>query len=1276
MTIKKRLSILILLFNVSFLISQNIEKKDYTLKWNDNSVISVNKDNSITLPLVINNFFDQNNIPIYTTSFNVKKNLIVHSYQIKNVKFLNLPTNSTKHININEVPTELTSEFNIGNSNKNSVVILTLTPIIKKGNQIKKVISFTLEYKLQPKNLSAKRKGTPLPTYTSSSVLANGTWYKFSVDTTGVFKIDRKLLKDIGINPSNINPKNIKIYGNGGALLPQLNSSFRYDDLQENAIYIEGEDDNQFDDNDFILFYAKGPHSWNIDTVNLSLTKHQTNIYSDLAYYFITVDNGIGKRINSANEINQPANEQIRNYQDFLVHEIEKVNLFANGQQWLGENFSAKDIRNFQFNFNDIDDSEDLIVRIRGVVSSFTNTKMDAKINGQDLLTLNFNALSSITYSLAVPVESISNANINQEQIDIEITYNNLGNPSAIAHLDYIEILGTKKLIAHDKQFSFRNIYTNDSSKVYEYQIQNSSNISQLWDVTDFINPKQITNQSNDNDFTFKSFGGNLKEFIIINENNFLIPKTIKNGTVKNQNLHKLQDVDYIIITQDFLSQEAERLADYHRVNSNLNTLVIELDQIYNEFGSGSPDLTAIRDFIRFLYLNASSSDKRIKYVCLFGDSSFNFKDKGLNNGNIVPAFQSFESFNRVSSYVTDDYYGIMDDNEGELKSFDLQDVAMGRFPITTSLEAKEAVDKALNYYHTSSYGDWRNSITLVADDPDRPNEFVLQQAVDFIAEDIKVNKPGFNIKKIYSDAHQQETSAGGERYPTVRDAITNAIEIGTLIIDYFGHGGINGWADERILEVPQIQKWNNFNTLPLLITVTCEFTRFDDPSRPSAGEFVLLNPRGGATSMISTTRDIFISVGQAFNKNLMKKLLGFQDEGYTIAEALMHTKNDFSSVQRFFIYTFGDPAMKLAQPKPNILITKINDKNISQSLDTLKALSHIKLEGIVTDNSNNILNNYNGTLSATIYDKPLDKTTLDNDNFGRKMKFTSIESKIFRGRASIKNGAFSFDFIVPRDIRIAYGNAKVSFYADDKNTDKSGYNLQIKIGGIDPNAPIDNEGPNIQLFMNDESFVDGGNTSESPIIYAILEDESGINTSITAVDHDITAVLDGDNANPFVLNDYYETELDNFKKGKVKFPLRNLEPGLHTLKFKCWDTYNNPSESTLSFIVVDDNDLVLSNVLNYPNPFINYTEFWFNHNKPSETLEVLVQIFTVSGKLIKTLNKSVQSEGLLSREITWDGLDDFGNKIGKGVYIYKLQVKSSLSNTKAEKIEKLVILQ
>ena len=744
---------------------------------------------------------------------------------------------------------------------------------------------------------------------------------------------------------------------------------------------------------------------------------------------------------------------------------------------------------------------------------------------------------------------------------------------------------------------------------------------------------------------------------------------------MKNQNLHKLQDIDYIIITQEYLFSEANRLAVFHQ-NNNLTTQVVSLNEIYNEFGSGSPDLTAIRDFVRFLYLNATTPDKRIKYIALFGDTSFDFKNRITNNNNIVPAFQSFESFNLARGYVTDDYFGMMDDNEGNLIFSDQQDVATGRFPITTVFEAKNAVDKTLSYYDNTSYGDWRNLITVIADDPDKPGEFVLQKTVDLIAEDIKINKPGFNIKKIYCDAYQQETSAGGERYPQVNTAIDNAIESGTLVINYFGHGGVDGWANERILEVPQIQNWKNSKTLPLFITITCEFSRFDNPLRPSAGEYVFLNSQGGAADMITTTREIYISLGQIFNKKLSQILFEFNDEDYTISEALMHTKNEFTSEQRFFVYNFGDPAMNLAQAKPNIRITKMNGIDIDQTKDTLKALSHISFEGIVTDNTNTLLNNFNGEISTTIFDKALEKTTLDNDNFGKTMEFTSIESKIFRGRASVKNGRFSIKFIVPKDIRIAYGNSKLSFYADDKQSDRTGYDFNIIIGGINSNAPDDNVGPNIQLYLNDESFVDGGNTNSSPLLLASLEDESGINTSITAVDHDIIAVIDNDNANPVILNDYYQTEIDDFTNGKVKYQMRNLEPGLHNIKFKCWDTYNNLSESSLNFVVVDNNDLVLSKVLNYPNPFVSYTEFWFNHNKPNEVLETQIQIFTISGKLIKTINQSIQTNGTLSREISWNGLDDFGNKIGKGVYIYILKVNSPFSNISAEKIEKLVILQ
>ncbi|MCP4882618.1 MAG: type IX secretion system sortase PorU [Flavobacteriales bacterium] len=1274
MTLKKHFFFFILFFQLLLSYAQISESKTFTLSWNDEKLVHLNKETSLILPIVDGNFVDENNIPHSSHLFNVQNNTIVQEYKIKNVKFSDLSSSESKNIQLNKIPTKIQSEFQTSKIKNNSVAILDLIPLVNENGRLKKIISFTLDYTLITNNSSEiKNKSGVL--YIDRSVLSNGSWYKFKVDTTGFFKIDKDLLQQIGISTSNLNPKNLRIYGNGGKMLAQLNSDFRYDDLKENAIHVAGEEDGIFDDSDYILFYAQGPHHWNINQDQFKFSKHTTNIYSDFAYYFITADNGPGKRVTTSSPINEPANSQINSYHKFDFHERENVNLFANGQQWLGEDFSSAESQNFIFDFKDLDASEDVSIRVRGVAFSSSDTKMTILVNGKELMDLYYPSIPRNSLRKASSDEKARTVLLNNEQIDVQIIYNNAGNPSSRGYLDFIEVIGNCELVARGSQFSFQNTDANDPGSIYSYTISNADNVKELWDISDPINPKKILNTSDTNDFVYRAEGGN-KTYAVQGTESYFVPETIEENEVPNQNLHGLKDIDYVIISQDYLFSEAERLADYHRENSGLTVSVINLEEIYNEFGSGSPDLTAIRDFIRFLYLNATNEESRVRYVCLFGDASFDFKDRISGNNNVIPAFQSYESFNLATGYVTDDYFGMMDGNEGNLGSADLQDVATGRYPVTSLKEARETIDKTLNYYANSSLGNWRNTLTFVADDPDNDEEFILQKGLDLITEEIDEKKPAFNIKKIYADAYQQESSAGGELYPAVNEAINNAVETGTLFLDYFGHGGVNGWAAERILEIPQIQNWNNVNNLPLFITVTCEFTRFDNPSRLSAGEYTMWNARGGTSHLISTTREIFIREGNDFNRNLILNLLSAEEEDYSISEVLMYTKHQSFSSQRFFVYSFGDPAMKLALPKPSINLTKMNGIEISKSRDTLKALSKIKFEGIIADQNGQLINDFNGSMSATIYDKPLDKITLDNDQLGKTMEFTAIESKIFSGRASVDNGEFSFEFIVPKDIRIAYGNAKISLYADNIISDRNGSDPSIIIGGLNPDAPSDSQGPEIKLFMNDESFVDGGNTSSSPLLFAILEDTSGINTSITAVDHDIVAILDDDNNNPYILNDYYETELNDFQKGKVKFPFRDLEPGLHTIKLKCWDTYNNPSESTLTFIVVNDNDLILSNVLNYPNPFINYTEFWFNHNKPNETLDVQVQIFTVSGKLIKTLNRSVQSDGLLSREISWNGLDDFGNKIGKGVYVYKLHVRSQISNAKAEKFEKLVILQ
>ncbi|MDD7913375.1 type IX secretion system sortase PorU [Polaribacter ponticola] len=1106
--------------------------------------------------------------------------------------------------------------------------------------------------------------------------MSNGDWYKFSVDTTGVFKIDRNLLQQIGVSTNGLDPKKIHIYGNGGQLLPVLNSDFRYDDLQENAIYVEGENDGSFDNEDFILFYAKGAHDWDVNAATNSI-KHRQNIYSDKAYYFISVNDTDGKRIGSKNTLTNNATTIINSFNDFVFLEKDLKSILAVGTQWFfEEDFNIYNTQTFKIPFKNSLLNEDVNVRVRGVSNSVVSSTMDVKVNGTDALTINYAAVNPSSLTKAYAVERNANIANTLDEIEVSITYDNNGNPSASAFLDYIEVVGKKQLKFSNFQFSFRSFEQANTSGVIAYQIENGSSAFQVWDVTNHLNPQIIPNEDSTGSFTFKDNAGALKEYVILDNTDFYRPETVANSKIANQNLHAIKDINYMVITSSALSDQAQRLADYHQNNSGLTSKVVLLDQIYNEFSSGSKDITGIRDFIKHVYNSNSSANSKLKYVCFFGDASYDYKDRIPGNDNIVPVKLSTISFNLANSWVTDDFFVMLDDNEGTMSNTHTIDVASSRIPVSTITEAKNVVDKILTYYSKNAIGDWRNTITLLADDIDEVGEEVIEQGVESIADEIKLNKPIFNVNKIYADAYVQENSSGGERYPEVNKAITNAIEKGTLVFDYFGHGGEDGFASERILDVPQIQGFNNPNTLPLLITVTCDFSRFDNPNRITAGELTLKSKTGGAANMITTTREVFISVGQRFNEELIRILLAFNNENLTISETLMAAKNQFSNTQKFFIYSFGDPAMKLAIPKPNVRITKMNNIDVTQSIDTLKALSKVKFEGVITDNSNVILTDFNGTLSTTVFDKLINKTTLDNDGFGVKMPFDTQDSKLFRGKSTIENGVFSFDFIVPKDIKIAYGKGKLSFYVENGEVDKAGYNFDVVVGGINANAPEDTVGPEIKLFMNDESFIDGGNTNASPNLIAVLSDVSGINTSITAVDHDIVGILDGDTSNPIILNDFYQTELNDFSKGKVTYTLRDLEVGSHTLKIKAWDTYNNSSETTLNFVVVSDALLNLENVLNYPNPFVNYTEFWFNHNKPNEPLEVQVQIFTVSGKLVKTINRNIQTTGNLSRSITWNGLDDFGNKIGKGVYVYKLRVKSTASNLVSEKYEKLVILQ
>ena len=1217
---------------------------------------------------------------------NIKSPVSRSNATISSVVYENVTSGQLSGYNLKLIKNKI--DFTVKRTNSRGVLgaYVEFNPIVNINGQYKRVTSIKFDFGQANKASSLSAFSIPAPSIFNSS-MSSGEWYRFYIDKTGVHKLDRNFLSSLGVNVDTVNPKNIRLFGNGGKAIPLLNADVTEFDVTENAIKFVGEADGVINNEDYLLFY--GVSSYGFDSVNDS----HINPYTDKTYYYINVSSEVGKRIQEMVEPTASVNNTFTTFDEYQYYEVDKNNLVQLGRRWFGDSFDVNSTQSFTFNFPRIDVSQQVRLNVKAAATATTSTSMSISLNGSptSVGSLSFGAISPTVLASGASYSSFISPT---QTMVVDLKYNNFSNPSANAFLDYISLEATSFLRSLGQQFSFRNKQAATLAGVGEYVITDASSISEVWDVTDIYNVKS-KNNSIASTFTFKAPLGRLREYVAVVNSDFYTPLKDVTSTVNNTDIKGTifqggsgghEDLDYLVITPASLRAQAVRLANINASNLGLRTRVINLEDIYSEFNTGNQDIGAIRNFVRYVYENGVTD--KLKYLCLFGDASFDMKDRIANNTNLVPTFHALPSFSLVSSYMSDDYFGMMDDNEGSMVASDRLDIAVGRIVAGNIQQATEMVTKVEQYYQQESYGSWRNRMTILSDDVDEDWEFVLENELDDLADEIVSERPFINMVKLHSDAFSQESSAGGELYPQATESLLNNIQLGSLVVNYFGHGGEDGLAHERLFQKNDAQDLTNICRYNLLVTVTCEFTRFDNPLRQTGGEFTYWNPSGGAISLVATTREIVVGLGIDVNRELAKYLFDYDDTGYvSIAEALRLAKNNITNSLKRVVFNIGDPALKLSIPKPNIRLTHINDIPANDpSAPALEALGRVSLSGEVVDEGGQLISDYNGKLSTTIYDKKQNRSTLGNDGTTGGsgvliLDYETLGEIVFRGQASVTNGKFRFEFVVPRDISIPLGEGRVSFYAkkDAVLENQTGVDTSIRIGGVNENAPEDNLPPTIAAFMDDESFVSGGVTNQSPFLLLKLGDENGINTA-SGIGHDITAIMDGDEANPLILNDYYETEIDDFTKGSVKYQYKDLEPGLHTLTLKAWDVYNNSMSTEIQFLVVNENDeLVIERVLNYPNPFVSYTEFWFKHNSSSE-LEVMVQVYTVSGKLVKTLrgNSSSGNKGgntSLFRGLPWNGKDDFGDKIGKGVYVYKLTVKSISTNKRVVKYEKLVIL-
>lgn len=1101
-----------------------------------------------------------------------------------------------------------------------------------------------------------------------NSVLSSGTWYKLSISSTGMYQITYSDLVSMGVDISNIDPRNIRIFHNGGGVLPKLNKSQYPDDLAEIPIFVAGESDGVFNQGDYILFYARGPVVWKYFPAK-NYYGHINNPYTDYTYVFLTIGEEQGKRIDTMEEI-QTADVVVNEFIDAKLYDFDDVNLNNMGCTWYSEAFDITLQRNYEFSFSNINLSREVKMRSATASKNTSTASFSYKYNNKVILEKKFSPQStSQTVFANSDTTSIASFKATSGTININLTYTR-SSSSSVGWLDYISLNAWRYLKMTGDVMSFRNPECIDKTKTYEYKLQNANSNVQVWNVTDPVEPQKMPASLSSSTLSFKVRGHANSEFIAFNGNSFKKATFVE--TVKNQNLHAIKNVDYLIITHPKFQSFAERLKEIH---SNIDTFAIEIvqpRQIYNEFSCGAQDIAGIRNFIKMLYNNNGSDEEHsLKYVLLFGDASYDYKNPDVC---FIPSWES-ECAWSLSSIVSDDFFACLDDTEGNMYEKSIIDVAIGRMPVSTTEEATNVIEKIEEYIakNNKTMSSWRNVVTFICDD----------ESPTYIntSEDISKSLPGWGgdviVDKIYLDAFNQIATASGQRCPEINEAISNRIERGSLVVNYYGHGGEIGWGDERILTIDDINSWQNMPMFPLFVTSTCEFSRFDDHTRTSAGELLFTNKKGGAIAMITTAR-VTSGNKQLFVRTYKEMFKLTNGEYPTMGDIYFQTKQEKENVTSTKVYVlFGDPALRLAYPKNDVVLTKLNGKPVvrhldtSNSNDTLKALSTIELDGEVRDNFGELMENFNGEVRVMVYDKENTYRT-KGDKDSPIIDFQLRNSLLFNGRAKVDSGKFHIKFILPKDINYSYGKGLISFYATNYDTDANGSYGEVIIGGYNEAALPDVDGPEAKIFIDDTLFVSGGITNENPTFLAFIKDKNGINTTGAGIGHDITATLTGATNKTYNMNMYYDTPFDLNDYGSITYHFYNLNEGEHHLTFKVWDIYNNSTTVSLDFTVVKSKNLIVENIFNAPNPMSSYTNFQFEHNQKGN-FDITINIYNINGQLVKTINESRYGTSTRIEPIYWNGTADNGRPLPSGIYIYNVTLTNS-NNEKESKFSKLVI--
>lgn len=1213
------------------------------------SITPVEKSNGINYEHIVGENYNEykSNELVTFDDFGIVRDLAVQTIKISPVQFDPL-SNKIKFYN------RIVFKINFASGNNNPV----------NDKYLKHVV---INYDAA-KNWGIKKKSLE-KTNAVNSVLAQGTWYKFRTPDEGIYKITRSQLAGLGIDAANVDPRTIKIYNNGGYVLPEDPTANTPTDLVENAILVVGQEDGRFDENDYILFYGRGIDFWEYNTLSKKVIRNK-HWYTKNNYYWITSGGAEGKRIENKNSLNEPSFYNQTSTQAFAFVDKDSVNLIKSGRVYFGDKFdSSNDSQNESKTYintlNNILQGSEIEYSFTFGNSATTSLSLKMYENNNLFFSQNISGASGRYEAVRLTSRTVKFATtLPDDRSVLKINFDTRPNTSDAGYLDFVELRYNKSLTAAMDQLLF---FSKDTSSVINYELSNFSNSDiHVFDVTEYSTVKKIANANvSGGQFIFRSeeISGKVSKYFAVNSSAF---KQIQNiERADNSNIHGiLPGAEYVIITDKTFSEQALRLKEYRKSNNNYSVEIVYLDEIVNEFSGGLTDPTAIRNFLKYAYGNWT---EKPFYVLLFGDGHYDILQKEGNYPIYVYTYQSLNSYEGVSTFTTDDYFGRIIGADRKI------DVTLGRLNVNSKEEANIVVDKIINYEQNISKGTWTNTVTLVADDnvtSDGIETLPHTRQSETLANE-SVPK-SFDIKKIYLAEYPTVISGLGRKKPTATDALVSVINTGTLMVNYQGHGSEDLWADEEVFNrATTIPRLNN-ERLFFLSAPTCDFAYFDKPGVISGAEELLLLENKGMIGGFVSSRPVFSAPNAALNEAFYSNLFpgnSSTHEARTIGEAYFITKQIFDGTNDEKFTLMADPALMLNFPNVPVSIDSINGNTADGSPIQIKALSTVSVSGSVKNSNGDVDNSFEGEGFVTVFDAEKQKYIKDLNETVVKQG-----GVIFNGRVSIENGNFRTEFVVPKDITYENKNGKIVAYVFNDDTDGIGFTTNVIVGGTDTTVVNDNKGPEAEIYYDNINFENSFLVNPDFKLIVKLTDETGLNTTGTGVGHKLEAILNEDVENTIDLSSNFTGDLNSGgKSGLIEYNFFDKEPGNYNIKIKAWDVFNNPSETESFFTVVNDASLVLRNVVNYPNPFSSSTTFTFQQNL-DKPLNIKIKIYTIAGRLIKEIEENNILEKFV--KIPWDGRDEDGSILANGTYLYKLIVETVDSQYKENILGKLAIIK